>query len=131
MAKFNFNLRDSGSDKETAIHLVIRWNNNKLVFPTKETVLPKYWETDKEKRNFQRAKETKQFPEYPEFNARLDNIESTVKTLFRQFVNNNENRLPTIEEYKTLLNKEFSRNIETEKRDLYSFIDKVMNMQIY
>jgi len=46
MAKFNFNLRDSASLNETAIHLVIRWNNNRLVYPTKETINPKFWESD-------------------------------------------------------------------------------------
>lgn len=124
MAKFNFNLRDSSSDEETPIHLVIRWNNNRLVFPTRERIQPKFWESDKRKRNFQRAKETKQFPEYPEFNTRLNKIEQDAKDIFRKYENDNDHQQPTVEVYRELLNRKFNQLNDTGNKDLFSFIDR-------
>jgi integrase len=124
MAKFNFNLRDSSSNTETAIHLVIRWNNNRLVYPTNERILPKFWETDKKKRNFQRARETRLFPEYPEFNARLDKIEKDAKDTFRQYKNDNSHQLPTVEVLRDLLNRKLNPNNSPVAKDLFAFIER-------
>ncbi|UPT67165.1 MAG: site-specific integrase [Sphingobacteriales bacterium JAD_PAG50586_3] len=78
---------------------------------------------DKSKRNFQRAKETRQFPEYPEFNARLDNIETIAKNVFRQYMNDHDNGLLTVEKYTRLLNAKL-RDIKPEQPlTLYKFIE--------
>lgn len=124
--KTNFNLRNQKGTGETLIFLVIRWDNRKLTYSTRETIDPKFWETDKEKRNFQRAKETKQFPEYPEFNARLSWIESTVKNAFRKFLNDNDNRPPQVEELKTLLDLCLRKFQNNQKKDLFGFIEKLI-----
>lgn len=124
MAKFNFNLRKASSDRATAINLIIRWNNNRLMYSTRESIKPKFWETDKEKKNFQRAKETRQFPEYPEFNLRLDHIESTAKSAFRQFQNDRGGRQPSIEELKEILDIKL-RDVEVKKKqNLFDFIEQ-------
>jgi hypothetical protein len=70
--KTNFNLKKKKSVGETLIMLIIRWDNRKLTYSTQEAIDPKYWEDDKTKKNYQRVKEIRQFPEYPEFNARLN-----------------------------------------------------------
>ena len=124
MAKFNFNLREPDSIGETAIHLVIRWNNNRLVYPTKESINPKHWETTKGKRNFQRAKETKQFPTYPEFNARLNKIEEDAGDVFRRYGNDNQHSQPTIEELRELLTLKFNPDSNNKRLDLFKFIEK-------
>lgn len=123
MAKFNFNLRKPNSNNETPVHLIVRWDGLRLVYSTKEAIHPKFWELDSSKRNFQRAKETRQFPEYPEFNARLDFIETTAKNIFRQFVNDN-NRQPTVIELTDLLNNKFREKVATQKMTFFMFIDK-------
>lgn len=123
MAKFNFNLRSSKSSKTTPINLVIRWNNNRLVFPTQETILPKYWNAES-----QRIKSTRQFPEHPEFNARLDAIESTAKDAFRRFQNDNENAIPTKEQLRKLLKENLGQE-EKEVFTLYSFAEKLIEEQ--
>jgi site-specific recombinase XerD len=124
MAKFNFNLREPNSKEETTIHLIVRWNNKRLVIPTKERIDPKFWETDKKKRNFQRAKETKQFAEYPEFNTRLRKIEDDAKDVFRQYENDNDHAQPSIEELRELLNKKINPSTKESKTDFFSFINK-------
>lgn len=120
MAKFNFNLRDPKSKQQTQIHLIIRWNNQRLVFPTNERIKPEYWETDKTKSNFQRAKRIKSFPEYPEFNMKLENIITIAKNVFRQYQNENEQQTPTKGQYKELLYIAFNRK-DKKVKDLFTF----------
>lgn len=102
MAKFNFNLRNANSDSPTPVYLVVRWENQRLVVSTEETINPMFWNHTK-----QRATETKKFPEFPEFNTRLNQLLTDISNLHRVFVNDNK-RQPTkselkdkIEEYKT------------------------------
>jgi integrase len=108
--KVNFNLRDQlNKDKDTAIHCVIRFNNQKTVISSVETIKPKYWDIDK-----QRAKATKQFVEYPEFNQRLDDIESSVKSVYRKFVSEYK-KYPSTEELKHLVKLTLSDQTEFQK----------------
>ncbi|MCE3279699.1 MAG: tyrosine type site-specific recombinase [Bacteroidetes bacterium] len=122
MAKFRFNLRDASSPGETAIHLIVRWSNNKLVFPTGLSIPPKHWETDKKKDNFQRAKRVKQFPTFPEFNTRLDNIEEKAKNAFRRYVND-KNHEPAVEVLRDLLNKDLNGKAAVQF-NLFEFIEQ-------
>lgn len=122
MAKYNFNLRDANSEGETPIILVVRWSNNRLKLSTGLTISPKYWETDKKKDNFQRAKRVKQFPTHPEFNTRLDNIKDAAKNAFRRFVND-KNQEPSVEVLRSILNKDLNKKTPGEL-DLFRFIEK-------
>ena len=61
----NFNLRNHKLDKETSIHLVIRWDGLRLVYPTDLKIKPKYWQNDKKRKNYQRAKRNSKFPQHP------------------------------------------------------------------
>lgn len=124
MAKFNFNLRNPHSKTESPIKLVIRWDNKKLVYAAKEAINPKFWELDKTKRNFQRAKETKAFPEYPEFNTRLDWIISTARTAFRKWQNDNGNLSPHPEELKEMLDITLRKVPEKERITFLQFFER-------
>lgn len=127
MAKVNFNLRKPDADSETPINVVIRYGNRLLRYSSNEKIHPKFWQQDPTKRNYQRAKETKEFPEYPEFNARLNNIENTIKDVFRRYRNDNDNAIPETGILKELLDKEFKRSIHTPKT-LFGFIREFMLM---
>ncbi len=120
MANFNFNLRTATSTTPTPINLVIRWNNKRLVFPSNETILPKYWNNEK-----QRVKAMKEFPEHPEFNTRLDNLVIAAKNVFRKFQNDNENAVPTIEQYRSILKHELGIE-EKEVYTLFSFAERLI-----
>lgn len=52
---------------------------------TGEKINPLFW--DKKK---QRARETKEFPQFPEFNTRLNNIENVIKDVYRKMLNDKE-----------------------------------------
>lgn len=127
MAKFNFNLREPNSTSVTQIFLIVRWNNIKLVYPINESIKPQLWELDKSKSNFQRAKNVKAFPTFPEFNLRLDNILNTASNVFRQFQNKNKQQSPTKTEYKELLNIAFDKTIVAEV-SLFSDYQKYINI---
>ena len=49
MARFNFNLRTANSKTDTPIHLIIRWNCNKITYPTGISINPKFWDFKKKK----------------------------------------------------------------------------------
>ncbi len=53
MAKFKFNLRDPRAKEKTAISLIIRWDNKKLVYSTFYNVNPVYWQLKKGKTGYQ------------------------------------------------------------------------------
>ena len=119
MAKFNYNLRDINSKQLTKIHLVIRWKNQRLVFPTNESINPKFWNS-----SAQRAKETKQFPGYSEFNHRLEEIENTAMEIFRKFQNDNDHKQPTLDQLRALLHHRFNPATSGNGRTLFEFIDR-------
>ena len=122
MAKYNFNLREAQSKidnpTETPIYLIIRWDNKRLVYPTGETVNPKYWQTDKKKSDFQRATNPKKFKDHAELNSRLDDIEGTAKDLFRMYVNDYKKQ-PSVEVLRKLIDKD----LDLTKEVPYSFFD--------
>ncbi|MEI6764883.1 MAG: site-specific integrase [Bacteroidota bacterium] len=122
MAKYNFNLRDWSSTKETPINLVIRWNNKRLVFPTNERINPKFWNL-----KTQSVKEKAQIPEFPEFNTRLDRIKSRAKDLFRRFQNDNDQRQPSFDELREILYTGFSDKNTPQKINLFQFFDQFIN----
>lgn len=124
MAKFRFNLREPGSEKPTPINFIIRYNKNRLVYPTGETIHPKFWQSNKKSNNYQRAKQTNSFPEHTEINEHLEDILLTAKRVFRSYLNDNKNLLPTPKKLRELLDMELNRVQPKVKYNLFSFIDK-------
>lgn len=112
----NFNLRKPNSQTPTPINLVIRYNNQKFTYPTGEHIHPRNWQGDKTKvKNYQRAK-ANSFNEYCELNRRLDNIENTVTNLFIKYKNDHRNEVPTIKQFKELLDSVFKKDTAPVKR---------------
>jgi len=115
MANFSLNLRSASSSTPTPIHLIVRWNNNKLVIHTKEKIHPKYW----------KAKEqlvSSKYVGYSEFNSRLKNIITDSEDAFRRFKNDNKHVEPTLAEFREILSVLLHKKTE-EKLDLFKFID--------
>lgn len=118
MAKVNFNLRDAKSDTPTPVNCVIRYDNNKLVFPTGISVPPKFWDKDKQK-----VKQTTSFPNGSQLNERLTSLETLVQKEFRTFENDNGYK-PTANELRERLNIATERTEKPKETDLFSFIAK-------
>ncbi len=127
MAKFNYNLKKRNSTKPTLIQLIIRWDKKKVIYSAQESILPKYWETDSKKKNFQRAKETREFSEFRELNVRLDWLMSEAKSAFRKFLNDNNNASPTPEQVKDFLNVRLRNSEAKQKMTFFEFAKIYIN----
>jgi integrase len=121
MPKYNFNLRSQVADRPVPVNFIIRWSNRRLVYPTGESILPVYWCAEKKQRNYQRAKETKAFPEYSDFNERLDKLLASAKSAFSQFARDFD-REPEEAELKQALDKATGKT-KGKPTDLLGYID--------
>ncbi|MFC6999166.1 site-specific integrase [Rufibacter roseus] len=119
MASVSFVLKEPNSKEETLVYLLFRFSNSKLKFSTGEKILPKFWNPEKQK-----AKETKQFPEFPEFNSRLDNIEKWIKSIYRKLLNDEEEI--TLDKLRAELTKKVKPQAEVKKLDLIAFADELI-----
>lgn len=98
--------------------MLFRFNNKRLKFSTGEKIEPRYWNPEK-----QRAKETKLFADYAEFNSRLDNCEAAIKTVHRRLLN--DRTVPTVEKLKEGLLKELLDEQEQQEGiSLFKFIEE-------
>lgn len=123
MPKYTFNLRTDRStrpDQPAVVRFIVRWGGHMLTYATGETIAPRHWCNTPGQRNFQRAKETKSFPEHPEFNERLDALLSTAKATFRTFLTDND-RDPDPGELKAALDIATGRTV-VRRSDLLGYI---------
>lgn len=116
MAKVKFVLKEPKSENETLVYLMFTFNNQRLKYSTGEKIHPDYWNP-----TTKRAKETKYFPEYPEFNTSLDNLENKIKTIYRRLVNDNIS--PNIELLREELEKSKSETQPDQKITFSKFIE--------
>ncbi|MCF6366396.1 MAG: site-specific integrase [Bacteroidales bacterium] len=135
MANAKFYLKDKKSKSETPINLHFFFNYSEtdntgkkkykfLKYYTGEKINPKFWNSDK-----QRAKETKAFPEYPEFNTRLKDIEKTIFDIYRTLTNDKTKPTPELLKEKLLLhfNKLSKPTKEPHQTTFIEFINIFIN----
>jgi len=102
--EISFYLKSSSTLTKTSIFARISYEGNQIKYYPSEKINPKYW--DKETH---RASKKKTFPEYPEFNTRLNNIEADILNVYRKYLNDNDNKLPSPGALKILLDKELKK----------------------
>ena len=117
----NFNLRKPKSTTPTPINVVIRYNGDQFTYPTSEKILPANWQNDKAKKNYGRAKQLSLIENFSELNARLDNISTQVKEIFRRYKNDNQNSVLTKDIFRQQLDIAFKR-VEQNSTDFLKFI---------
>lgn len=130
MPKYRFNLRttkDSRPDQPALVRFIIRWNGETLTYPTGETIAPQHWCDEPGQRNFQRAKETKSFPQFPEFNRRLEDLELKARNAFRAFATDS-GREPFPDELRTALDIATGRTVQTPA-ELFAFATAFINSE--
>ena len=118
MSKAKFILKEPSSKTDSLIYMVYNYQYKRFKFSTGEKINPKFWNT-----KTQRAKESKQFPEYPEFNSRLNKLENGINNVFRRLLNDG------IQPNNILLKKhliaELSGNIlKAKQKTLFEFIEE-------
>ena len=115
MARIDLNLRNASSTVETPINIVVRWNGQTLVYPSGERITPRHWSgpTQTVKRSL---------TGHPEFNERLEAIKGKVATAYRQFVNENDQRQPSLGELRDRLSIALGHKAAEGPRTLFAFI---------
>lgn len=117
MPRAKFILKEPKAKEETLVYMLYNYQYKRFKYSTGEKINPKFWNPES-----QRAKETKKFPEYPEFNTRLDKLESGIKTAFRKLLN--DGIQPNNINLKEELEASLSDNILQAKRTtLLKFIE--------
>lgn len=104
MPEARFSLKEPKSVDKTLVYMFYSFNNQRLKYSTGEKIHPKFWNSTK-----QRAKETAQFPEYPEFNQRLNNIETAVNNCYRRLLNDSRIISPSV------LREELTNELRTDE----------------
>ncbi len=120
MAQAKFILKEPNSKENTLIYLFYNFSNQRLKYSFGQKINPKFWNFEK-----QRAKEIKAFPEHPEFNSMLNNIETSVNNIYRKLVN--DNITPTPQLLKEHLNDSLADKQTTANVfNLFDFIDELI-----
>ena len=90
-----------------------------LQYHLDETINPAFWNSNKGE-----AKQVSKFPQYPEFNARLNNVRDTVLTLIRKMQNDGKTLTNDVlrKELDLLLKKHKNQTDEVSEKELMSFI---------
>lgn len=101
------------------VKCVFCYSNRQLYYYEKKLSLEtRFWNA-----NNQRAKETKAFSGYFDFNITLDNIGSAILTCYRKFVNDMA-REPEVEELRELVRLKRGITKIKDKPELFEFIDQ-------
>jgi integrase len=115
MARINLNLRDTRSRDASPINIVIRWNGQRLVYPSGERIEPRHWSVTAQRANAS-------LRTAPEFNRNLSNIVSTVEGTYLRFRNDNGQRAPSVGELRDQLDLALGRKADDGPRTLFAFI---------
>ena len=122
--EISYYLKRPNSKSTTAIYARISYQGNQLKYYIPEKVDPKFWNKES-----QRAKETKTFREYPEFNTKLDHISSDIKNVYRKYLNDHAGDSPAPQHLKDLLDIRI-KDLQSESKkhiNFFSFFEELMN----
>lgn len=115
-----FNLKEPKSSSPTLIYLFFSYNSKRLKYSTGQSILPKFWNESK-----QRAKESSQFPQYPELNTFLNNLEHETLNIYRSYLN--KNKIPSLNEMRKELDVSMNRKQPFSNTSLFEFIGHLIN----
>ena len=127
MASLKFYLNESKSKKKTSIFFRFSYGAYEIIngekkylslrYFTSESIEPIFWNAKTGK-----VRESKRFPQHPEFNARLQDIEDTVLSLLRRL--QNDDIVPNNDVLKSELDKIYKESKDVSNVDVsgYTFV---------
>jgi hypothetical protein len=118
MAEIKCNLREPNALKETPINLVVRYNNQKLVYSSGRRIHPKYWDS-----TTQKAKRLKEFSGADLLNDSLRKMIDVIYSQIEGYRRDHNQQFPEIPELKSLLDVAFSRKADQPRLTFFSYID--------
>lgn len=113
-----FYLKRPDAKQETAIFARITYEAGPLKYYLPEKISPGNWNPSS-----QRAVQSKRFPEYPEFNARIDTIEQTIRNTYRKYLNDNDNVTPSLGTLKELLDMALGKKVAARKQGFFEYFE--------
>ncbi len=116
MASATFVLKEPKSKDNTLVYLLFRYQNQTFKYSTGQKILPKFWSFTN-----QRAKETKQFKQYGEFNALLQKIEDKAFDSYRKLTT--DIIVPTKDRMRKELNRKLLKGELAKQNNFINFID--------
>lgn len=117
MPNATFVLKEPNGKNETLVYLLYRFNGTKLKYSTGQKIKPKFWNEEK-----QRAKETRDFAGYGEFNGILDNLTACINAEYRKLIN--DRIVPTSDRLRKPLDEFLNRSEAPKTTDLVSFAEE-------
>ncbi|MDH0660448.1 site-specific integrase [Empedobacter sp. GD03865] len=118
MLRLNFVLKETKAKDETLIVCAFRIDNVRFNLSTKQKVIPKYWNKDK-----QRIKDTVNVSNVSNINLQLNLFEDTARSIYEKFISTYE-RKPIKEEFKNLFDLEyFQQNPQFKKVEQKTIAD--------
>ncbi|ATP58403.1 hypothetical protein CPT03_19020 [Pedobacter ginsengisoli] len=118
MAEIKLNLREPNADKETPINVIVRYNNQRLVYSSGKRVLPKYWDVANQK-----ARKMKDFPSAELLNSNLRLMTQAIHAEIETYLRGSDQRYPDPKQLKQLLDLRFDRTVKESKKTFFEFID--------
>ncbi|MBN2155279.1 MAG: tyrosine-type recombinase/integrase [Candidatus Lokiarchaeota archaeon] len=119
MADYKFYLKEKNADKETQIRLHIHYNNKISKVYIGEKINPCFWNSSN-----MRAKQTKKFPEHPEFNDRLDNAITNAKIAMDALRKENNGQYPDPRSLSRRVRIVMGLEKGSERLSLFQYFDK-------
>lgn len=105
MTEVNYYLRDGKADKETNVILYFSTTKRRMKICSVDKINPGLWDARK-----QRAKQSKAFPTFPEFNRQLDKKRELALDAYRTYLNENDQREPSDERLKEIIKSAIKPN---------------------
>jgi integrase len=119
MVRINFNLRDSAADSTTPVNVVIRWNGQRLVYPSGERIAPDSWSI-----KTQRAK--KGVTGSGDFNLHLTNVQQGIEKAYRS-AREKYLREPSIAELRAAIDAELTADAAAPELSFLDFVQQFIN----
>ncbi|MBP6794583.1 MAG: site-specific integrase [Saprospiraceae bacterium] len=107
-----FNLKRPKNNIPTSIYARFIYSKNDVKYYIRESINPKFWDF-----KTQRAKKTRENPQYLELNALINKLESELETIFRNLRNDLAGRFPTPSELKKAINERLGTSQSQAKAD--------------
>lgn len=125
MARFNLNLRNANAEGETPIHLVIRWDNQRIVVNTGQTANPKQW--DKKAQRLDTSTNNPKRIVNRQINSLLSGRIAEAERLFTEFQTLHKQK-PKSAELLTIVNQAFDNKPDVSKNNtgLFEFIETLL-----
>jgi integrase len=120
---YNLNLRNAKSTKETPINLTIRWNGNRLVYPTGCSIIPKDWDLAK-----QLPTKKSKFIGKEKLETELSKLVTIAKTIGSDHIGKEDTL--TIQNFRTKLNDQTGRELSSDvPKTFYAFLDNLIKIK--